>query len=261
MSYIVFNQPILGTLTIGGDRFVFEASLDSPEVVKFGLLACQLAIFLSDITCAKLLFSNQAKNELEHSTEITYQIHSRSPTKIKKEINENVVKKNSWEEGHSDGEGDKENVINTRTAVFCASLETIYRLQKYLKRSHIKCLNFEENSLALSDSTLQEICQLEEHLGQQTQLFETPVLNTESKILTEDLLKVLSIWLPERFQFSSTWYLVYGTAKHGISLNTFYRRMETYCDCPSICIIKTSRGENFWWICIRTMAKTRKLLW
>jgi hypothetical protein len=52
---------VLGLLTIAGDRFVFEASLDSPEVAKFGLLACQLAVFLSEIQYGRLLFSNHSE--------------------------------------------------------------------------------------------------------------------------------------------------------------------------------------------------------
>lgn len=263
MSFLVQGHLVLGLLTIAGDRFVFEASLDSPEVAKFGLLACQLAIFLADILYGRLMFSNDSDFGFEYSVEFTYKLSHHQPI-LKKEVGnkDSVVKRVSREESDSSLEVEKK-------ALFCASLETLRRLQKYLKRLRITVENFEDNSASVSiedpqkhstnaiapdsgvnlsanesnpnQAEADEIC-IEAESNVQ---FDVPALNQESKILNESLMKILLIWLPERYQFASTWYLIYGTAQHGISLNTFYRRMETRCDGPSICVIKTSRGEVF----------------
>jgi len=273
MSYSVHGCPVLGTLTIGGDRFVFEASLDSPEVAKYGLFSCQLAIFVSEILHAKFIFSNDTSHDsnfgLDYSIEITYTLTHHSPIlkqeQVKLEVSDapqRISKEESRDNSESDKDMDKVKV-ETKAAVFCASLETVYRLQKYLKRLKIPCANFDkqQKSLSMTDlhsehhhpilenetDLLSENKENEENVELELQaqpLFEIPVLNQDSKILNDDLLKVLTLWLPERYQFSSTWFLSYGTAQHGISLNTFFRRMEN-CEGASLCIIKTTGGEIF----------------
>ncbi|GMH33469.1 hypothetical protein BSKO_01303 [Bryopsis sp. KO-2023] len=69
-----------------------------------------------------------------------------------------------------------------------------------------------------------------------------PVLNGGSTVLTEDHLKCLTGAIPKRHR-QAGWTLLYSTSKHGISLQTMYRRAANVA--PSILIVRDTSGYTF----------------
>jgi hypothetical protein len=77
------------------------------------------------------------------------------------------------------------------------------------------------------------------------QVTQPPKLVSPSELLTGNMLKQLvSIrnFLPPRYMYNS-WTLVYSTDRHGISINTFYHRLQ-YWDC-SLIFLEDTKGNVF----------------
>eukprot|EP01025_Chloroclados_australasicus_P013409 TRINITY_DN1631_c0_g1_i1.p1 TRINITY_DN1631_c0_g1~~TRINITY_DN1631_c0_g1_i1.p1 ORF type:complete len:546 (+),score=55.68 TRINITY_DN1631_c0_g1_i1:80-1639(+) len=70
-----------------------------------------------------------------------------------------------------------------------------------------------------------------------------PSMSDESYLLSELHVRCLNNHLPSRHRFS-TWELVYSTARHGISLQTLYRRSASARP-PTILVVRDSAGYIF----------------
>ncbi len=74
-----------------------------------------------------------------------------------------------------------------------------------------------------------------------TTTIQTPVLYTNTSTQTQ--IRALVTALPTRYRLSNTWTLVYSTQRHGISLQTLYRRAQTVA--PTILVVRDTGGYVF----------------
>eukprot|EP01125_Pyxidicula_operculata_P001706 TRINITY_DN11530_c0_g1_i1.p1 TRINITY_DN11530_c0_g1~~TRINITY_DN11530_c0_g1_i1.p1 ORF type:complete len:477 (+),score=89.23 TRINITY_DN11530_c0_g1_i1:7-1437(+) len=239
--FVVHQCSVPGSLTVTPERIIFEPGLEETEVKEFGIFSCQFACVNDDVVDLRVLTLSLVEREL-----LNIGVSHRTDPINSKFLQVTITAKPSSVKYRDQREviGDGYHVLH-----FIINEVDIPNLSEKLLRSFSEEV-FHPNADQLRDKRQRYgpayVDRFENDSDSESSEEELPNIIGKSSILNEESIRILQRYLPPIEQLKD-WELLFTTAQHGISMQTFYNRTREIS--PTLLIISDSNGGVFGGYC------------